>query len=265
MYEILLPIAIIVIIGLALGVMLVVAARFMAVKVDETFEQLRAELPGVNCGACGYVGCDDYAKALAAGGVEANLCIPGGVDCARKLSGILGVSVADVKEQYAVVCCSASSDNTDYCMDYKGPQTCAACNSFYQGRRTCSHACLGLGDCVGVCEYDALHIINGVAVIDPLACTGCGMCARTCPNELIRVIPRDSKVFVACSSNDKGAYVRKVCKAGCIGCRICEKACEYSAITVNGNLALIDSDKCTNCGVCVAKCPAKVIHFACQS
>lgn len=139
--------------GLLLSAILVVAAKFMAVKTDETYEKVRAELPGVNCGACGYAGCDDYARALC-NGEKTNLCIPGGDKVSAAVSTVLGVEVADVEEQFAIVKCGGNCNATDYIMDYEGVKTCAACNSFYQGRGSCSHACLGFGDCVLACKYE---------------------------------------------------------------------------------------------------------------
>ncbi|MEG1687150.1 MAG: RnfABCDGE type electron transport complex subunit B, partial [Angelakisella sp.] len=204
--------------GLACGILLVIAAKLMAVPVDETESNVRAVLPGANCGACGFAGCDDYAKQLAAGGVKTNLCTPGGDAVARQLSELLGVAYEDVKEQKAIMRCAGNFDTSDYVMEYKGPKTCNACNSFYQGRRSCTHGCLGFGDCVNVCKFGALEIVNGLAVINRLLCTGCGACAKVCPNHIIGLASDTARVHVACSSHDKGAYTRKVCRAGCIGC-----------------------------------------------
>ena len=247
--------------GLACGVVLVIASKLMAVPVDTTVETLRAALPGANCGACGYAGCDAYAAALAQGGVKTNLCTPGGDSVSRKLSEILGVAYEDVEEQKAFMRCNGDFDTSEYIMEYDGPKTCKACNSFYQGRRTCTHGCLGFGDCAEVCKFNALTIVNGLAVIDRAACTGCGACAKICPNHIIGVASDKARVHVACSSHDKGAYTRKVCTAGCIGCMKCQKTCEFDAIKVTDNLAAIDPAKCTNCGKCVEVCPTKVIKI----
>jgi len=254
-----LPIVLVTVIGLLAGVMLVIAAKFMAVKTDERLAAVREVLPGANCGACGFAGCDDYAAKLVKDGVATNLCTPGGEAVSRKISEVLGVEFADVVELRGIVKCSGDCDATHYIMNYEGRKTCIAANSFFQGRGTCSYACLGYGDCVDVCQYDAIHIENGVAVIDKTKCTGCGMCARECPNNLIEMVPSTSHIFVACSSKDKGAMTRKICRNGCIGCKKCEKACEVGAITVNDNLAHVDPAKCTNCRVCVSQCPTGVI------
>lgn len=264
MNAILFPVAIVGGVGLLASVLLVIAAKVMAVPPDALFDAVRAELPGANCGACGYAGCDDYAKACAHSGAKTNLCIVGGDACAHGISAALGVAFEDVEEQYAIVRCSGNCYATDSVMDYQGKQTCAACNVFYQGKGSCSHGCLGYGDCLAACQYGAISIVDGIAVVDKAICVGCGMCAKTCPNQLINVIPAVSTVFVGCSSHDKGAFTRKVCKNGCIGCKKCEKVCESGAVIVTNNLAAIDPKKCINCGKCVENCPTGAI-VTCES
>jgi len=260
MQAILTPVITVTVIGLLSAVILTIAAKYMAVPVDERVTDMRALLPGANCGACGFAGCDEYAEKLVHAGVKTNLCTPGGGTVAAAVAAALGVAAEAVVPMSAIVKCSGTCDKTDYIMDYQGPQTCEACNFFYQGRGSCSHACLGFGDCVSVCQYDAIYIDNNIAVVDKERCTGCGMCAKACPNHIIGIVPSSSQVFVGCHSTDKGAFVRKVCRAGCIGCKKCEKTCEFGAITITDNLASIDPDKCTNCGACVGVCPTKVIH-----
>lgn len=258
--AIFMPVAVVAIIGVAAGVLLTVAAKFMSVPVDERVTNVRGVLPGANCGACGFAGCDEYAEKLVNEGVKSNLCTPGGSEVAKQISELLGGGFEEVLAKSAIVKCSGRYGSTEYIMDYQGPQTCEANNYLYQGRGSCSHACLGFGDCVVVCQYNALSIVDGVAVVDKDLCTGCGMCVNKCPNHLIEVISSSSEVYVGCSSTDSGAFTRKICKAGCIGCKRCEKACEYGAITTVNNLARIDPEKCTNCGKCVDVCPTKVIR-----
>ncbi len=247
-------------IGLICGVILVIASKLMAVPVDEKAEKLRDTLPGANCGACGFAGCDGYAKYLAdEKSPRTNLCAPGGDRVSRKISEILGMEFQDVVEKKAFVRCTGTFETAEYKMEYDGPQTCAANNMFYQGRRSCSVGCLGFGDCVSACKFDAMSIVNGVAVVDRDLCTGCSACAKVCPNNLIDMVKETNMVSVGCSSHQKGALVRKECTAGCIGCMKCQKTCEYDAIHVTNNLATIDYDKCTNCGKCVEVCPVHVI------
>ena len=255
-----LPVIIVTVVGIGCGLLLTVADKYMAVPVDERVSDVRAMLPGANCGACGFAGCDEYAEKLVNEGVKTNLCTPGGADTAQNVSAYLGAAFEDVTAMTAIVHCAGTIQHTQYIMDYQGPRTCEACNANYQGRGSCSHGCLGFGDCVIVCQYDAMKIENGVARVDKALCTGCGMCVKACPNALITVAPASSEVFVSCSSTDKGAFTRKICSAGCIGCKRCEKACNFDAIHVADNLASIDPAKCTNCGECVAVCPTKVIR-----
>lgn len=254
------PIAIVTVTGIIAAVVLTLAAKFMAVTVNESVAQIYSVLPGVNCGACGFAGCEEYARQLAENSsIKPNLCTPGGADVARKISTILGIEFESVAGKYAIVKCSGTLDKTDYVMDFRGLQSCSANKLFYRGRGACFKACLGYGDCVKACNYDAISIVNGVAVVDKCSCVGCGLCVSRCPNDLIAIIPSSSTVFVGCSSPDPAAVTRKACKAGCIACKKCEKVCEFDAIKVENNIATIDPEKCTNCGACIAACPVGVI------
>ena len=255
------PVAIVVVIGLLSGAVLTVAAKFMAIKVDETAVKLLEALPGANCGGCGYAGCADYANALAADNtLKANLCTPGGNAVAKAVGNILGIEVEEATSKYAIMKCSGTHEKTSYSMDYRGYQNCAANKLFYRGRGTCEKACLGFGDCVPVCDYDAIHIENGIAVIDRNKCIGCGACAKACPNALIEIVPDKMRVIVGCSSVDKGSVTKKICNIGCIGCKLCEKECKFDAIHVENNHAVIDYTKCKNCALCAKVCPSKVIY-----
>lgn len=255
------PVAIVVAIGLLAGVILTIASKVMAVAVDETAVRLRAALPGANCGACGFAGCDDYAAALAADhSLKTNLCPPGGADAARALAEVLGVDFEGAVSKFAIVKCSGTMDKTNNAMDYQGWQSCAASKSFYRGRGLCDKSCLALGDCAKVCTYDAITMENGVAVIDKRKCKGCGACAKACPNDLIEVVPDGTRVFVGCNTDKPGAKTRQVCDIGCIACGLCVKACKFEAIEVVDNRAVIDYDKCKNCGLCAKACPRHVIH-----
>ncbi len=249
--------------GVIAALILVVAYKFFTIVDTSLKGPIREVLPGANCGACGFTGCDLYAEYLAnEENPKTNLCVPGGDGASRAISEILGVDFADVEEKVAFVGCRGHLATTDYIMEYQGPPSCAVCNNFYQGRRSCSFACLGFGDCVKACQYDAIHVVNGVAVVDKNKCVGCGMCESACPNAgLIRIVPAKSDVVVACTSKNTGAFTRKLCKNGCIGCKKCVRTCEHDAITVENSLAVVDPDKCVNCGNCVAGCPTGAILF----
>jgi ferredoxin len=146
-------------------------------------------------------------------------------------------------------------------MDYQGYKTCASVKLFFGGPDSCKFSCIGFGDCVEVCAYDAIHIRDGIAVVDRDKCVGCKLCATACPQNIIAMLPQKSRVFVGCSSNDPGKRTKDICEVGCIACKLCEKACKFDAVHVENNLAKIDPEKCTNCGLCVKACPKDIIHM----
>ena len=247
-------------IGAVCAIVLVAASKFFAVEEDETCAKVRECLPGANCGACGYAGCDGYAQALAEDStVKTNLCIPGGDAAAKAISEILGVECEDVVEQVAVIHCYGDCNHTSNKMDYVGIQSCEAAKLMYGGAGKCVFGCMGLGDCVKVCPQGAICIENGIAHVDTRKCIGCGLCVRACPRGLISVMPDVDKVIVTCNNTEKGAVVRNKCSNGCIGCKKCEKSCEHDAIHVVDNLARIDREKCVNCGECAKNCPVGCI------
>lgn len=258
--EILLAISVVVGIGAICGVTLAVASKVMAVEEDERFPIVRDCLPGANCGACGYAGCNEYTNALLSGEeTRINLCIPGAESAARKLSEALDMPFQDVVEQVSVSCCRGCAEATSDKMLYQGIETCAAAKLLFGGKASCIYGCIGLGDCAHACPQGAIHVEDNLAVVDPTMCTGCGLCAKTCPNGLFQMMPSTARVVVHCKNTRKGAEARKTCSNSCIGCKKCEKECPNEAIKVIDNLAHIDYDKCTNCGHCVEICPQKCI------
>ena len=269
--EILLPIAVLSVIALLCAVLLTLSSVFFGVKVDERAAAIRECLPGANCGACGFSGCDGYAKALSEGVTDkTNLCTPGGDGVAAEVATIMGLEAGEVIERVAYVACNGSCRPEERKYIYEGPKTCASANLFFQGDRECIFACLGYGDCLAVCPRNAICINQerNVAEIDPRKCIGCGLCMEKCPNGIIHLINDTERVVVKCSSHNKGAAVRSVCKNGCIGCGLCAKKCPEGAIEIINNLATINYDKCTGCGTCHEVCPSKCIHlgnFICGS
>ena len=260
MNSILIAVIIVSSIGFIAGLGLSIASVVMAVKTDEKVEQLRAELPGANCGACGYSGCDNYAEALAKGEAKPGLCAPGGPEMNAKLGEILGVSVEMAEPMVATVKCNGTCDHVQNKMHYTGVSTCKAANMMYGGTLACSFGCLGFGDCQQACQYGAIEVINGKACVHPEKCTACTACAKACPKSIIKMMPKE-RVYakVVCSNKDKGVVARKVCEAACIGCGKCAKVCPTEAIVIENNLARIDYEKCIACGKCIEECPAKCI------
>lgn len=255
-----LPILIFAGLGAGAGILLTVVSKVFAIKTDERLEKLQDALPQINCGACGYSGCNDYAAAILNDNAPTNLCKPGGDKASQKISEIMGIEFEDVIEEVAFVCCAGTCNVTSTKYDFDGAPTCVGANRFYNGSKTCTSGCLGFGDCVKACPNEAIDIIDGVAVVNNNRCLGCGLCAKACPNNLIVMKPATQKIDVVCSSTAMGKVTRAVCTVGCIGCKLCEKKCPNGAITVNNNFATIDYSKCTQCGICVDVCPTHAIQ-----
>lgn len=247
-------------VGIIIGILLGIASEAFKVEVDEREILVRNELPGNNCGGCGYAGCDALAKAIAAGEAAVNACPVGGAPVGEKIAAIMGVENQSSDKMVAFVKCKGTCDKTNMQYRYYGMDDCSSVSVVPgRGEKRCTYGCMGYGSCVKVCDFDAIHVIDGVAVVDKEKCVACGKCASVCPNHLIELVPYKAEQLVQCNSNAKGKDVKLACEAGCIGCMMCTKVCESGAITVTNNLAHIDYSKCTNCGKCAEKCPVKVI------
>lgn len=248
-------------VGLLISIFLSVFGNIFRVEVDERETAIVNALPGNNCGGCGYAGCANLAEAIVKGKANVNACPVGGAAVAESISKIMGKDAGKNDRMVAYVKCLGTCDKTAKSYDYTGINDCLMASGVPgSGDKACDYGCLGYGSCKNVCKFDAIQIIDGIAVIDKEKCTSCGQCIKACPKHLIELVPYNDSVVVSCSSKDKGPIVMKVCKTGCIGCGICAKNCESAAITLADNVAHIDQDKCIQCGVCIEKCPKKVIR-----
>lgn len=243
-------------IALILGILIVIVARVFAIPVDNKLIEIRAALPGANCGACGYSGCDGYAEALREGEPNVTKCPVGGPDVALNLSHILGAETPSFIPTVAHVFCQGIEKNTQKRYLYSGTAGCAAAQGLFSGPNSCTYGCLGFGDCAAACPYDAIYLREGIAHIDSSKCRTCGLCVETCPKSLIRIIPKHNSAFtVSCRNKWPGAQTRKNCKVGCIGCQRCYRVCPVKAISMEGPLAVIDQATCIHCGKCAEVCP----------
>lgn len=246
--------------GCLIGFFLCISAEKLAVEVDERETAIIDVLPGNNCGGCGYAGCSGLAAAIVKGEAPVNQCPVGGAPVAAKVGEIMVVSAEAGTRQVAFVKCSGTCEKAVDNYKYEGVKDCTAMAYVPGGGpKACKHGCMGYGSCVKACPFDAIHVVDGIALVDKEACKACGKCIAACPRHMIELIPYDATYAVSCSSKDKGKDVMAVCQTGCIACHLCEKQCEHDAIHVEDNIAHIDQDKCIGCGACAEKCPKKVI------
>ncbi|MFA4991273.1 MAG: RnfABCDGE type electron transport complex subunit B [Candidatus Omnitrophota bacterium] len=249
------------IMGLLFGLGLAYASRIFRVDVDPKIDKVLDALPGANCGACGMAGCAMLAEAIVQGKARVTACAPGGQETYDKIAGILGVQVEVKEKAVARVRCNGGRRTSDK-YNYTGVKTCAAANLLNRGQKACGFGCLGFGDCVNACPFDAIRLnINNIPEVDASKCTACGKCVEACPKNIIILGKVTDNVFVKCLSRDKGAYTKSICPAGCIGCRICEKL-SGGVFVVEDNLSRVDWSRAgggIKWDLCIEKCPARCI------
>lgn len=245
--------------GLLFGILLSIASKVFAVVIDPKIGAVLDALPGANCGACGFPGCEGLAGAIAEGKAPVNACPIGGQDVADNVADIMGLQGANVARNVAAVLCQGDNDRANIKYHYEGINDCRVQTRLSDGCKSCTYGCLGCGTCYDVCPFDAIDMVNGLAVINKDKCTACMKCIDICPKKIIELVPYDNQYVVKCKSEDPGKVVRKNCSIGCIGCKICVKNCPTDAFTFENSLAKIDYEKCINCGICETKCPTKCI------
>lgn len=253
--------------GLTFGFALAAVSMRFAVPVNPLVERVREELPSANCGACGFAGCAAYAEAVVEQpDVAANLCIPGRKGVADAVGDLTHKTIGSVVDRLVILRCHGVSAYARDEAEYAGVSTCAAASLVFGGPKACKNGCLGLGDCVRVCPFDALRIGDaGIVEVDGEKCTGCGLCIPACPKDLFELYPRAHRIELACVARDKTGIVRAACTVGCTLCRKCVAKCPADAITWDGKTILIDHEKCLaygpDCGeACVDICPSVILH-----
>lgn len=268
MNQMILAISVFGLIALAAALLLYWVSKRFAVDEDARLGEVATMLPGANCGGCGFPGCAGMAAALVkgadAGSIDGLQCPVGGADTMTSIATFLGVSASATKPQVAVVRCNGTCALRPKVMTYDGLRTCKSMSLSGRGETACGYGCLGCGDCVDRCTFEAITMDEqtGLPVVDETRCTACGACVEACPRNIIELRdkgPKNRRIYVRCVSQDKGAVARKACEAACIGCGKCEKECKFEAIKVENNVAYIDFNKCRLCRKCELVCPTSAI------
>ena len=245
-------------IGAFFGAILGFASRVFYVEVDPKIEEAIDILPGVNCGGCGYPGCSGYAESVVTGKAPINLCSPGGIEVAEKLGELLGQKVEGIEELIAFVNCNGGRDVASENFLYDGVLDCRAAAIIGGGVKSCSYGCLGYGTCEEACPFNAISMREDrIPIVDPVKCTACGNCVEVCPRNIFELLPSETQIWLACSSQDKGKAVKSVCNVGCIGCGICAKVTLDNAVEMDGNLPKVNYKKNPNLIIAHYKCPTK--------
>lgn len=247
--------------GLVFGIVLAVAGKAFFVATNPKIIEIREALPGANCGACGYPGCDGYATAVSEGKALPNACPVGGASVAGRISAIMGVDAGESVRMVATVKCQGTLDRCKEKFQYRGIHDCLSASLVADGNKACHYACLGLGTCARACSFGAIEIDERmkIAVVDAEKCTGCKQCIDTCPKKVLSMQPISAPVQLLCRAAEEGKLVSDNCKVGCIGCELCGKACKFGAITMVNHLPQIDNDKCVGCMMCAEVCPTMAI------
>jgi electron transport complex protein RnfB len=248
--------------GVGFAIVLLIASEKLKVKVDPQVEQIHKALPNVDCGACGFAGCSQYAEAVKENPELIGRCAPGGPETANKIANILNLQVSDSgPQQRPIVHCRAHTSDKTYFAEYQGIQTCTAANALANAQ-ACKFGCLGFGDCTEACKFDALRVVDGLAAVDYEKCTGCTACSKACPRNLIEMVPfrYENMMTVACRSKETGKTTRSMCKVGCIGCGLCAK--QTDIFSVEDNLAHLNYgryESSEQTKTALDKCPTGVI------
>ena len=246
--------------GFVFGIGLAFIAKIFHVEIDPKIEQIIEILPGINCGACGYPGCAGYAEALVKDDVEINLCSPGAQAVMDKIGQILGKTGESKLKYVAKVFCLGDDAVAEKDYEFNGEEDCSTVYNFFKGDKACKYGCVGRGNCIKVCPVNAIKRDEYNRVwIDANICIGCEKCVSVCPPKVIKMVPINGGYFVACSSYEPGKIVRKICKKGCIGCKICEKAAALERIKVDNNLAVVNYNSKIDLYEAALKCPSDVI------
>ena len=243
------------------GASLSYASKIFAVKIDERVEKISEILPGANCGGCGAPGCSAYAELVVKGTLPIDACAPGGSEVTSLIAEIMGQGPVEVVEKRAVVRCSGSQENAVLKYEYYGIESCKSAVLIDEGPKACKYACIGFGDCVRSCPFDAMYMMdNRLPYVIEEKCTACGNCVDACPRNIMDILPKSEVIFVGCMSQGRGKEVKSVCKVGCNGCTLCaqEKVTPSGAITMDGNLPKLDYTKDHEFENAVAKCPSKI-------
>lgn len=226
---------------LLLAVMLVIANRKLYVYEDPRIDVVEDLLPHANCGACGFPGCRPFADALVAEKVLPGKCTVSSEEGRQKIADYLGVSLGNEEKQVARLACAGGINVARNKASYKGLKTCRAASLVSGGGKGCFWGCLGFGDCMEVCDFDAIHMDeHALPVVDIDKCTACGDCVEICPKDLFSLEPLSHQLWVACKNLEKGDEILEDCQVACTACGRCAMDAPGELIVMKNNLPVVN-------------------------
>lgn len=226
-----------------LAVVLAIANSRLKVFEDPRIDDVQDMLPNSNCGACGYPGCRVFAEKVVAGVVQPSGCTVGGSETANAVAEYLGVEAGDAVRTVARLLCAGGTNVAIQMAAYDGHPTCRAASQVIGGGKGCRYGCLGYGDCMDVCDFDAIVMsATKLPVVDPVKCTSCGDCVDICPKGLFEILPLDQHLLVQCKSQLSGDEILDLCKVACTACERCVADSPPGLLKMKKNLPVLNPE-----------------------
>lgn len=247
--------------GLILATILVFANRRLAVIEDPRIDDVEEMLPHANCGACGTAGCRAFAEKLVEGELNPSACTPNSGEMNQLIAQYLGVALGSQEKRVARLACAGGNNVAKNYGEYQGIDSCRAAHLVSGGGKGCTWGCLGIGECVTACDFNAITMDrNNLPQVDADLCTACGDCVDICPRDLFEIHPVSHRLWVACKNLEKGEAAEADCKVACNGCGRCAMDAPENLISINKNLATIDYSKnALAARVAIERCPTGAI------
>ena len=261
MSPILLAVLFMAVLGMALGVILALASRKLAVREDPRIDEVEEMLPHANCGACGFPGCRPFAEAVVKGDAPPSKCSVNTAEGTQAIAAYLGVDAGSAEKRVARLACQGGSNVARFKAAYDGEPSCRAAVAAGGGGKACAWGCLGFGDCDKACTFDAIFMNeHDIPVVIEDKCVACNDCVVACPLDLFSLQPVSHKLWVACKSLAEGDEALAECEVACTGCARCAADAAPGLISIQNNLAVVDYRKNQLASrIAIERCPTGAI------
>ncbi len=228
------------VLGVALAALLAFANQKLFVEEDPRIGEVEQMLPHSNCGACGCAGCRAFAEKIVQGEAMVAQCTVSSPQQAKAIALYLNVDLGSVEKRVARLACAGGRHVAYLRARYAGYNSCRAAHAVSGGGKECAWGCLGLADCMKVCDFGAIHMdIHGLPVVDTNKCAACNDCVEVCPKGLFSLEPISHRLWVACKSQADGETAEKACEVACTACGKCVMDSKEGVMSLENNLATV--------------------------